>query len=66
MDSQNEFSSTSAGHLHEATETTSKHKSDLLDQGLDESFPASDPTAISITRIIQGPPLVATEDIIKR
>lgn len=66
MDSQSEFSSTSVDHLKEAAEATSKHKSDLLDEGLDESFPASDPTAISITRIIQGPELVVPEDIIKR
>ncbi|ALK98460.1 hypothetical protein AB595_06475 [Massilia sp. WF1] len=42
-----------SGHYHEAAVTSSKHASDLLDEGLEESFPASDPAAVSITRIIE-------------
>lgn len=53
MDSSDEFQSKSLDHLKEAAEENLEHKSDLLDEGLDESFPASDPTAISITRIIK-------------
>lgn len=56
MRNKNECSSTNADQLYEATEANFEHKSDLLDEGLEESFPASDPIAISITRIIQGPP----------
>lgn len=44
-----------SGHLKEAAETSFKHKSELLDEGLDESFPASDPIAISITRVVPAP-----------
>lgn len=39
--------------FHEADETSPKHKNELLDEGLEESFPASDPPAISITRIVK-------------
>ena len=41
------------GQLHEAEETSAMHKSELLDEGLEESFPASDPTAVNITRMIE-------------
>jgi hypothetical protein len=41
-----------AAHLHEAEEMSPIHESELLDEGLEESFPASDPAAVSITRII--------------
>jgi hypothetical protein len=43
----------SSGQLHEAEETSVKHTSELLDEGLEESFPASDPMAVSITRIVE-------------
>jgi hypothetical protein len=42
-----------SGHFHEAEEPSPKHESELLDEGLEESFPASDPTAVSITRIVE-------------
>lgn len=32
-------------------ETTLEHESETLDEGLDESFPASDPVAVSVTRV---------------
>lgn len=41
-----------AGHLHEAADTSPAHENELLDEGLDESFPASDPAAVNITRIV--------------
>lgn len=41
------------GHFHEAEETSPKHESELLDEGLEESFPASDPAAVSITRVTE-------------
>jgi hypothetical protein len=41
------------GHFHEAEEMSPYHMSELLDDGLEESFPASDPAAVSITRIIE-------------
>lgn len=41
------------GHFHEAEETSPKHESELLDEGLEESFPASDPAAVSITRVAE-------------
>lgn len=37
---------------HEAAEPSLRHQSETLDEGLDESFPASDPVAVTITRII--------------
>jgi hypothetical protein len=40
-------------HFHEAEETSPKHESELLDEGLEESFPASDPAAVSITRVTE-------------
>jgi hypothetical protein len=61
-----ESSATSPGHLHEAAEANSKHKSELLDEGLDESFPASDPTAISITRVVPQPLPVKSSDVKRR
>lgn len=42
-----------SNRFHEADETSPKHKNELLDEGLEESFPASDPPAISITRIVK-------------
>lgn len=62
MDSS-EFSSASSGDLQEAAETSFKHKSELLDEGLEESFPASDPTAISITRVVPAPVAVKSKDV---
>jgi hypothetical protein len=62
MDSS-ESSWTSSGHLQEAAEANFKHKSELLDEGLDESFPASDPTAISITRVVPAPFSVESKDV---
>jgi hypothetical protein len=41
-----------AHQLHEAPETSPAHENELLDEGLEESFPASDPAAVSITRVI--------------
>jgi hypothetical protein len=41
-----------AVQFHEADATSAKHASELLDEGLEESFPASDPAAVSITRIV--------------
>jgi hypothetical protein len=41
-----------AHHLHEAPETSPAHENELLDEGLEESFPASDPAAVNITRIV--------------
>ena len=32
-------------------ETTLEHESETLDEGLEESFPASDPVAVSVTRV---------------
>lgn len=52
MDKTSGASSASSSHLQEAPEVDFKHKSNLLDEGLDESFPASDPVAISVTRIV--------------
>ena len=43
----------SSNRFHEVDETSPKHKNELLDEGLEESFPASDPPAISITRIVK-------------
>jgi hypothetical protein len=40
-------------HFHEAADMSPKHESELLDEGLEESFPASDPAAVSITRITE-------------
>jgi hypothetical protein len=34
-------------------ETSPAHENELLDEGLEESFPASDPTAVKITRIVE-------------
>jgi hypothetical protein len=59
----NELLSPSPGCLHEAAESNPKHKSELLDEGLDESFPASDPTAISITRVVPVLPESAAENV---
>ena len=53
MENSAEATCAPSGQLHEAAETNPKHKSDMLDEGLEESFPASDPTAISITRIVK-------------
>jgi hypothetical protein len=39
--------------LHEAAETSPAHENELLDEGLEESFPASDPAAVQITRIVE-------------
>ena len=39
-------------HAHEAVEQSLQHQSESLDEGLSESFPASDPVAVSITCII--------------
>lgn len=52
MNNSGETQCTSSGQFHEAAETNPKHKSELLDEGLEESFPASDPAAVSITRIV--------------
>jgi hypothetical protein len=41
-----------AGHLHEGADTSPAHENELLDEGLEESFPASDPAAVNITRIV--------------
>jgi hypothetical protein len=38
--------------LHEAADISLAHENELLDEGLDESFPASDPAAVNITRIV--------------
>ncbi len=35
-------------------EPTQKHESELLDEGLEESFPASDPVSVSVTRVKPG------------
>lgn len=62
MNRSSECSATGQVHAHEAAETSPKHKSELLDEGLDESFPASDPTAVSITRIVPVPPSVKSDE----
>ena len=36
--------------------TTSRHESDLLDEALEETFPASDPVAINVDRVPEGTP----------
>jgi hypothetical protein len=41
-----------SSHAHEAVEQSLQHQSESLDEGLSESFPASDPVAVSITCII--------------
>jgi hypothetical protein len=53
MDNIVKFQAASAVRFHEADETSEKHASELLDEGLEESFPASDPAAVSITRIVE-------------
>jgi hypothetical protein len=37
--------------VSDTVETTRQHESETLDEGLDESFPASDPVAVSVTRV---------------
>jgi hypothetical protein len=39
--------------LQEAADVSPAHENELLDEGLEESFPASDPAAVSITRIVE-------------
>lgn len=58
-----ESSSALPDDFQEAAEISFKHKSELLDEGLDESFPASDPTAISITRVVPAPGAVKSEEV---
>jgi hypothetical protein len=41
-----------SSQAHEAVEQSLQHQSESLDEGLSESFPASDPVAVSITCII--------------
>jgi hypothetical protein len=53
MDIIGKSQATPPGHFHEAEETSLKHESELLDEGLEESFPASDPAAVSITRVTE-------------
>lgn len=43
-----------SSQAHEAAEQSPQHQSDSLDEGLSESFPASDPVAVNITRVIPG------------
>ncbi len=52
MNDSAETSRALPSQLEEVAPTTSIHKSDLLDEGLDESFPASDPPAVNITRVV--------------
>lgn len=51
-----EMNNVATEHLHEAAEIAPIHTSELLDEGLEESFPASDPPAVNITRIIDDTP----------
>jgi hypothetical protein len=52
MDTVSKSPPAPAHQLHEAAETSPAHENELLDEGLEESFPASDPAAVSITRIV--------------
>lgn len=47
-----------AKQFHECSEISSTHRNELLDEGLEESFPASDPPAINITRVSTDIPVV--------
>ena len=40
-----------ASQLGEATVAVSEHQSLILDEAIEESFPASDPIAVSFTRV---------------
>jgi hypothetical protein len=53
MDTIGKSQAAPARHVHEAAEMSPKHESELLDEGLEESFPASDPAAVSITRVTE-------------
>jgi len=53
MNIPDETQDRSPNRFHEAAEMSPKHKNELLDEGLEETFPASDPTAVSITRIVK-------------
>lgn len=46
-----------AGQFHESSAISSTHRNELLDEGLEESFPASDPPAINITRVTSDIPV---------
>jgi len=53
MDNIVNFQPAPVVQFHEADPPSEKHASELLDEGLEESFPASDPAAVSITRIVE-------------
>jgi hypothetical protein len=44
-----------SSQAHAAAEPSLRHQSESLDEGLRETFPASDPVAVSITRIVPAP-----------
>ena len=43
-------SGTSAQPDQKRTEDSKKHDSELLDEGIEETFPASDPVSVKITK----------------
>ncbi|RYZ89146.1 MAG: hypothetical protein EOP06_09750 [Proteobacteria bacterium] len=42
----------SAPPVSKAANERRKHENDMLDEGLNETFPASDPVAVNVTHIV--------------